>query len=191
MKDELDSFFNSPDKKQQFLQYLIAKSFEQDFKDQGFNPDVTNFLELLKDKRVNQPNFLQLNNPNTLDDRMVRGFNIVYPNEDISYFKYLLEQNRTPVRSPADFLKPETYQDALYYSDLANPEEPSFITDDNAGISSKFTGSKPNIPSYVPMNVADIPNEEWNKKDKDRYLKLMYKNLDKDEFAELGLHYME
>lgn len=184
-KDKLDFLFSGSSKKQQFLQYLIAKSFEQDFKDQGFNPDVTNFLELLNDRRV------QLNNPNALDDRMVRGFNIVYPNEDVSYFKYLLEQNKTPVRSPTDFLKPETYQDALYYSALANPEEPVFITDDNAGISSKFTGSKSNIPSYVPMDTADIPKEEWNKKDKDRYLKLMYKNLDKDEFAELGLHYME
>lgn len=147
---KLDTAFNTSDNKQRLYEELIARGLEQDLKDKSFKVDIYNFLDLLNQHKYN------LGNEKVMRDALIKGYHSAYPTSSQSDFDYFLRllnnPNGIPVASPSKLLDLSTYEDALVNRDELGQN--NLITMP-AEISSSFTGSKDDIPSYVPQHVQD------------------------------------
>lgn len=147
---KLDTAFNTSDNKQRLYEELIARGLEQDLKDKSFKVDIDNFLDLLNQHKYN------LGNERVMRDALIKGYHSAYPTSSQSDFDYFLRllnnPNGIPVASPSKLLDLSTYEDALVNRDELGQN--NLITMPTE-VSSSFTGSKDNIPSYVPQHVQD------------------------------------
>ena len=147
---KLDTAFNTSDNKQRLYEELIARGLEQYLKDKSFKVDIYNFLDLLNQHKYN------LGNEKVMRDALIKGYHSAYPTSSQSDFDYFLRllnnPNGIPVASPSKLLDLSTYEDALVNRDELGQN--NLITMP-AEISSSFTGSKDDIPSYVPQHVQD------------------------------------
>lgn len=147
---KLDTAFNTSDNKQRLYEELIARGLEQDLKDKSFKVDIDNFLDLLNQHKYN------LGNERVMRDALIKGYHSAYPTSSQSDFDYFLRllnnPNGIPVASPSKLLDLSTYEDALVNRDELGQN--NLITMPTE-VSSSFTGSKDDIPSYVPQHVQD------------------------------------
>lgn len=147
---KLDTAFNTSDNKQRLYEELIARGLEQDLKDKSFKVNIDNFLDLLNQHKYN------LGNERVMRDALIKGYRSAYPTSSQSDFDYFLRllnnPNGIPVASPSKLLDLSTYEDALVNRDELGQN--NLITMPTE-VSSSFTGSKDDIPSYVPQHVQD------------------------------------
>lgn len=147
---KLDTAFNTSDNKQRLYEELIARGLEQDLKDKSFKVNIYNFLDLLNQHKYN------LGNERVMRDALIKGYHSAYPTSSQSDFDYFLRllnnPNGIPVASPSKLLDLSTYEDALVNRDELGQN--NLITMPTE-VSSSFTGSKDDIPSYVPQHVQD------------------------------------
>lgn len=147
---KLDTAFNTSDNKQRLYEELIARGLEQDLKDKSFKVSIDNFLDLLNQHKYN------LGNERVMRDALIKGYHSAYPTSSQSDFDYFLRllnnPNGIPVASPSKLLDLSTYEDALVNRDELGQN--NLITMPTE-VSSSFTGSKDDIPSYVPQHVQD------------------------------------